>query len=272
MRKLAYGLFGGLVALLIGLTWLAPVQASPELQLTNFPTPTPGTDGRILYQVQSGDTLWRLEAVTGVSIDELRQLNNLSVDDVIIPGQFLLLGLAGPAEATLEPGATGQPAPGVQLTPSPTSIMDSSAICVLLYLDVNGDAIRQGEEITMADGEVSVTERLGNYSQKGSTTFSPDPLCFESIPPGTYNVTMAIPEGYNRTTDLNATIELVPGDTAFLNFGMQPSAGLVQETGEQSQRDSNMLVGILGVTLLVVGAGAGIYAATIGRGKFSEGD
>jgi hypothetical protein len=272
MRKMAYGLFGGLLALMIGLAWLAPVQASPQLQLTDFPTPTPGPDGRILYQVQEGDTLWRIASVTGVDLDELRQLNNLGVDDVIIPGQYLLLGLAGPVEATTEPGATGQPGTGLEVTPSPTPIMDSSAICVLLYLDVNGDAIRQGEEITMADGEVSVTERLGNYSEKGTTTFSPDPLCFENIPPGSYNLTMAIPEGYNRTTDLSATVELVPGDTAFLNFGMQPSSSLVEETGEQTERDSNMLIGILGVTLLVLGAGAGIYAATIGRSRFSEGD
>lgn len=272
MKKMAYGLFGGLLVLLIGLTWLAPVQASPALQLTDFPTPTPGPDGRILYQVQEGDTLWRIASVTGVELDELRQLNNLGIDDVIIPGQYLLLGLSGPAEATTVPGATGQPGTGVQFTPSPTPIMDSGTICVLLYLDVNGDAIRQAEEITMADGEVSVTERLGNYSQKGTTTFSLDPLCFEDIPPGTYLITMAIPEGYNRTTDLSATVELVPGDTGFLNFGMQPSSGLVEETGQQTQRDSNMLVGILGLTLLVLGAGAGIYAATIGRSRFSEGD
>jgi hypothetical protein len=272
MKKKAYGLFGGLLVLMIGLAWLAPVQASPQLQLTDFPTPTPGPDGRILYEVQEGDTLWRIASVTGVDLDQLRQLNNLGVDDVIIPGQYLLLGLAGPAEATSEPGATGQPGAGVEVTPSPTPIMDSSAICVLLYLDVNGDAIRQVEEIAMADGEVSVTERLGSYSEKGTTTFSPDPLCFESIPPGSYNLTMAIPEGYNRTTDLSATVELVPGDTAFLNFGMQPSSALVEDTGEQTERDSNMLIGILGVTLLVLGAGAGIYAATIGRSRFSEGD
>ena len=275
MKKLAFGLLGGLIVVLLGFAWLAPVQAAPYLQLTNFPTPTPGPDGRILYQVQDGDTLWRIASVTGVDLDELRQLNNLGVDDVIIPGQYLLLGLAGPTESTQVPSSPGQPGTGAEVSPTPTAIMDSGAICVLLYLDANGDAIRQNEEIGMADGEVSVTERLGSYSEKGTTAISIDPiihLCFENILPGEYLVSMAIPEGFNRTTDLSATIDLVPGDTAYLNFGMQPNGKTVSNLNQETQRDSNTLIGILGVTLLVVGAGVGIYAATAGRSKYSEGD
>ena len=71
--------------------------AAPSLQMTDFPTPTPGTDGRILYTVQAYDTLWRIAAVSGISLDELRQLNNLSADDLIAPGDVLLLGLSGDA-------------------------------------------------------------------------------------------------------------------------------------------------------------------------------
>lgn len=275
MRKLSFALLAGLFIVLLGFAWLAPVQASPDLQLTNFPTPTPGPDGRILYQVQDGDTLWRIASVSGVDLDELRQLNNLGVDDVIIPGQYLLLGLAGPTESTQVPGSPGQPGTGPQVSPTPTQIMDSGSICVLLYLDANGDAIRQSEEIGMADGEVSVTERLGSYSEKGTTEISIDPIihkCFENLTPGEYLVSMAIPDGFNRTTDLSTSIDLAPGDTAFLNFGMQPNGQTVSNINQESQRDSNTLIGILGVTLLVVGAGVGIYAATAGRTKYSDGD
>jgi hypothetical protein len=272
MKKLAFGLFIGLIAVMFGLAWLAPAQAAPLLQNTPFPTPTPGADGRILYLVQSGDTLYWLESVTGVSVEELRQLNNMGPNDVLIAGTYILLGLGGPAEATRDPGAPDQPGDGSQLTPTPTAIMDSGAICVLLYLDANGDAIRQGEEIGMGDGEVSVTERLGAYSEVKTTFISIDPiepLCFEGILPGEYLVSIAIPEGYNRTTPLSATIELVPGDTAYLNFGMQPGAMMVDTSDEQGP---NLPVGILGVTLLVVGAAAGIYAAIASRGSFSERD
>ena len=46
-------------------TAIKPAYAAPALQLTEFPTPTPGPDGRIIYIVQDGDTLWRIAAVKG---------------------------------------------------------------------------------------------------------------------------------------------------------------------------------------------------------------
>ena len=53
MKKfIAFGLVAGFV--LIGFIFQVanPVSAAPELQLTTFPTPTPGPDGRIMYIVQ----------------------------------------------------------------------------------------------------------------------------------------------------------------------------------------------------------------------------
>jgi hypothetical protein len=163
----------------------------------------------------------------------------------------------------------------VQLTPTPTEIMTAGEICVLLYLDTNGNRIfEEGDEYGMQDGEVSVTERLGSYSGKKTTEFSIDPIvptCFENIPPGTYLVTMAIPEGYNRTTDLSTTIELMPGVTTFLNFGMQPNQDTVSVSTQQSQQSTNDLIGIIGITFLVAGTGAGIYTVLSNRGRFSKG-
>src|SRR4030065_1155071 len=76
-------------------------QAAPRAQLTVFPTPTPGPDGKVIYIVQSGDTLWRISAITGVKIETIRDLNNLGVNDNIIPGDRLLIGYAGPAGGDL---------------------------------------------------------------------------------------------------------------------------------------------------------------------------
>ncbi len=54
-------LSGTLVAVgLLLLTW--PVTAAPPLQATDFATPTPGPDGKIIYIVQPGDSLWRIES------------------------------------------------------------------------------------------------------------------------------------------------------------------------------------------------------------------
>src|SRR4030065_1292138 len=72
-------------------------RAAPQAQLTVFPTPTPGPDGKIIYIVQPMDTLWRISAITGVKIETIRELNNLGVNDTIMPGDRLLLGYAGPS-------------------------------------------------------------------------------------------------------------------------------------------------------------------------------
>jgi len=271
-----------IAALLLGLTItgvvlagvLNPVQAAPAYQLTPFPTPTPGLDGRILYTVQAEDTLWRISAVTGISLDELRQLNNLDVDAVIRPGQVLLLGLASPFQPTPEPGSTQAVPQQPLVTPSPTPLMDTSAICALLYLDVNGNAIREENEIALADGEVSVTERLGAYSNKGTTSFQDEPICFEQIPPGEYIITMALPGGLNRTTTLSVTVSLLPGDTSFINFGAQPAGAfptLVDTAGESASGSGGSvpLVVILGVFLLLGGIGLGVWAALSSRRRFS---
>ena len=92
-----------LVSALIIFGLSGTVSAAPALQLTPFPTPTPGPDGRILYIVKVGDTLLRISLISGVSLDELRGLNNLTGDN-IFEGQELLLGLGGPSQVTPTPG------------------------------------------------------------------------------------------------------------------------------------------------------------------------
>ena len=275
-RTRTFTLISGLaLVLLVVAGILVPVHAAPDFQLTPFPTPTPGLDGRIIYTVQDQDTLWRISAVSGVSLDELRQLNSLDADAVIRPGQVLLLGVVSPQQVTPAPGTALDPA--LQPTPTATVLADASQICALLYLDENGDAVRQESEIALADGEVSVTERLGAYSEKGTTAYNndTDPLCFENIPPGEYIVTIALPGGFNRTTPLSVTIQLLPGDTSYLNFGAQPTSifePLTDTANDGSGSRSNLLVGILGATLLLGGAGVGVWAVLNNRRRFFSSD
>ncbi len=135
-----------LVFPLLALTCLLLFQASyqtlaaPRAQLTPFPTPTAGPDGRILYTVQSGDSLWRIAAVAGIPLEELRAMNNLGPDDIISPGQKILLGLGGPAGQLPTQGPP--PTPTSEL-PTPTPGVGTGTLCILLYADVNGDAVRQ---------------------------------------------------------------------------------------------------------------------------------
>ena len=81
----------------------------------------------------------------GISFEQLRELNqNINTDCTnIIPGQDLLIALAGPAGATATPGPSPTPLPS---TVTPTPFAGTTDLCVLLYNDLNGDALRQATE------------------------------------------------------------------------------------------------------------------------------
>ncbi len=70
----------------------------PTQTSTNTPVkPSPTTYKKYVYHtVQKGDSLWSIASkYSGVSIDEIRKLNNLSVKQTIFPGQKLKIGLKG---------------------------------------------------------------------------------------------------------------------------------------------------------------------------------
>ncbi|GAB4523038.1 MAG: hypothetical protein Fur0018_05510 [Anaerolineales bacterium] len=248
-------------------------------QLTPFPTPTPGPDGRILYTVQPDDTLWRVAAVSGLTVDELRSLNNLSADAIITPGQVLLLGIGGPAIFTPTPGPTVTPP---SATPTATPETNTALLCILLFDDQNGDAIRQDGEAVIPGGKISILERSGALSLEAESgtqiekdcNFNPytgfDPALgfssFLEMPPGDYNVSVGVPEGYHPTTLMNYALRLAPGDQTYLDFGAQkddlgqPAA---PSTPENSGGSSAWL-GILGGGLLLAGIGLALFANRLG--------
>jgi hypothetical protein len=242
----------------------APTQAAPNPQLTNFPTPTPGSDGRIIYIVQEGDTLWRIAAVAGISLTELRDLNFLDPGDVVQPGQQLVLGLGGPSagEATEGPSTTETPS-----EPTETPIPGNGILCVLLFADINGDSRRQEEEIGLSGGAINISNRDGSVSITVDTpghdpvSETADYYCEDSLQEGDYNVSVAIPEGYNPTTALNSPVELLAGDITYLTFGAQAGSVVIEETVSQTESTgSTPLLGIIGLILLVGGIGLGVYS------------
>ena len=89
-------------------------------------TSTPGDDGKVIHQVQVGQSLWGIADIYGTTVQEIRALNNMSVEEAIYPGELLLIRTV-PTEIPSTPtlAATGtSPAitPGLTETSIPTLV------------------------------------------------------------------------------------------------------------------------------------------------------
>jgi hypothetical protein len=239
-------------------------QASPNPQVLQYATPTPGSDGRIIYIVKAGDSCLRISLLTGVSVDEIRSLNRLNLNCDLREGLELLIGFGGPSAGSPTPGPSPTP---TQILPTPTLVNSGMAqICVLLYEDLNGDGKRQETEPAIAGGEVSVTNLAGGYSQT-LTTLPANPdvdfqgICFTDAPPGEYTVSVGIPDGYNPTTalsyDLKGAKKVEAGGTVYLPFGAQPGSSPVTNPAAESRSPT---IAIVGAVMLVIAGGLFYYA------------
>ena len=240
-----------------------PVRAAPEYQEPIY-TPTAQPDGRIIYIVKRGDTLLSISLITGVSVDDLKGMNNLS-GDIITEGQELLLGLGGPPVDVITPGPT--PTPTISL-PTPTPEPGSGNLCILLFNDVNGDSLRQEEEPSIPDGAISVKNREGTVSEAVDTVVGFEAHCFELLPEGLYTISVAVPAGYNPTTNTSYEVQLDGGDETFIDFGAQvssqnvPDTPLLPEEGERSP-----VLGIVGGVIILVGIGLALFAGRLLKGR-----
>lgn len=260
-----------LLAATFALTWagmrqtaMDAAQAAPDAQVPIY-TPTPQPDGRIIYIVKVNDTLLGISLITGVPVDKLRVLNNLT-SDTIYEGQQLLLGLAGPVEITPTAGPTPTPTP---VLPTPSPKPGQGTLCILLFNDINGDSIRQESEPWIPGGAISFGNRAGNISETLTTPSGDEHQCFPELPEGIYTISVAVPEGYNPTTETTYETPLRAGDTTYINFGAQAnSQTLAQAPAIPAPEGSRSpLLGILGGIFLLAGAGVAFFAARMLRGR-----
>lgn len=254
-----------LVVLAIGRPAFAGGLAVPEAQGGAFVTPTPGPDGKIIYTIQEGDSLWVIAANAGISVEQLRALNGLAIDDFIVPGKQLLLGYAGPAQPT---AAEGQAPTATPIPPTPTPVFGTAEICALLFVDDNGNAMLDSGEPPLGGGQVSIANVSGQLAAEFTTTveYTEDGLplshCVPDLQTGDYNVSAAVPADYNPTTAMSVPVRIDAGDTRYVEFAAQPSAALVNNGGG-GQRSTAL--GILGLVLLAAAGGLALYASRLGR-------
>jgi len=257
-------LFLSLLAALLGLLALAwPAAASPAAQIV-YNTPTPRTDGRIIYVVKSGDSCISIALMHKITEDQLRTLNNIRTTDCVIRvGQELLIGLSGPAESPT-PGPSRTP---TALLPTSTPLPGKAIACVVLFEDINGNGSLEDDESALAGGAVSMVNRSGSVSLTGTTNNSIDkPLCFDNITEGDYSVSIAAPQGYNPTTFTSRSFTLQRGETSTLDFGAQVS---IKAPPAETATDDNSprlpLLGVLGVLLILGGIALAIFWRRLSR-------
>src|SRR6266542_5618826 len=254
--------------LLLALGISLPVAAAPNAQ--GFLTATPMPDGRILYFVQEGDTCSGVALKHGISVAQLRQFNSRLDENCTLPiGQQLIVGLA------VLNAPTGGPVPTLASpTVTTTPVSGTTEVCVLLFNDMNGDALRQETEFGIDGGAVSLTNLNGSYSQTQNTTSAIDPdtgepsrACFSDVPEGEYNVSVAVPDSYNPTMLLSYTLTVKAGDRASIDFGAQSKTVTVSQQADTQEGGRSSILGIFGFLLLLGGAGLGYYVYRSGQPK-----
>ncbi len=83
-------------------------------------------------------------------------------------------------------------------------------------------------------------------------------MCFDDIPVGTYNISIAIPDDFNPTTVTNYPLEVRAGEEATIDFGAQlaipPESEVVPDTARRVP-----VLAIVGGIILLAGLGLGVY-------------
>lgn len=257
-----------------------PATAAPAPQYTFFPTPTPGPDGRIVYIVQENDSIWRIAAIFNISLERLYDINRWGEEHTIKPGDEVFLGLGGPSAVTPTSGPSPTPAP---VTPTTTPEPGWGVLCVVLYEDQNGNSAREEEEPALSNGAISLVESSGKESRTArSEEYDDTSICnydydygwpistgyviFSDTIEGEYNISVALPDGYNATTRTDRTVLLKSGDKAYVAFGAQANAETeaeapsIQIEDTPKKKGPSPLIIVAGVLFLLGGIGLGVYA------------
>ncbi|MFZ2378340.1 MAG: LysM peptidoglycan-binding domain-containing protein, partial [Trichococcus flocculiformis] len=143
------------------------------------PTVTPGTTS---ITVASGDTLWKIANANGLSVAELKTLNNLT-SDVIVPGQTLLV-----KKTTTKPSVTPPSNPAVPTPPSTVStITVASGDTLWKIANANGLSVAELKTLNNLSSDyiypgqsLKVTKSVTNGNN--STGVTPPTVTKPSVP------------------------------------------------------------------------------------------
>ncbi|MEN6570959.1 MAG: LysM domain-containing protein [Anaerolineaceae bacterium] len=242
---------------LLALLMVVPQLTHPAQAQIYYYTPTADSAGNVIYTVKAGDTCDSIALLNGVSLQDLQTLNQLTVDDCRFLTEGKKLRLAIIPTPVITPGPSPTPTSSL---PTPAPPIGFGTLCVYLFDDVNGNAMVDSGEGPIAGGKINISSSASNTSLSGTTLASADaaPVCFNDIPESNYTISMAIPDGYNATSNQNVTIKLKAGDTATVNFSAQQSGR--SSASHQQGSSRSILLAVVGGIVLIAGVGIGLYA------------
>nr|MBN1228283.1 LysM peptidoglycan-binding domain-containing protein [Anaerolineae bacterium] len=255
-------------------TTVAPTavpSATPTPTETPFAYSTPDATGRIVHLVGPGDTLSGIAFMYGVSMDEIKRLNNMT-DDIVVLGTYLIIREGGsatepPTEATpteepTEASPTEAPpteAPTQeQPTEQPTEAVGTGTICVMSWDDTNGNGIREAGEERLAGITFTInngTTLLDRYTTDGIS----EPYCFVEMPEGTYTISWT-GDSFEATTPQVWTATVTDGAILNQEFGARLlGSGDQTPAEEEGGGIPTWLIAVLGaLAVFVVLGGIGM--------------
>lgn len=244
---------------------------------------TPDAEGIIYDVVRPNDTLWAVAIRAGLSLTDLLDLNNLTEDALIQPGDRLIVGFGEPP-ATMTPEAS--PTPVVTReppTPTVTRLAPPvTALCLVAFSDANGSGERDPSEPLQAGVAFTVFTAesvVANYVTDGVS----EPYCLTDLSPGNYQVTRSVGREETLTNSGNRTVLLAAGDQVMLGFGglLGPTPAPTETAVSPSEtaapigsNSTNTLVGTPSSTSvnriqpILIGAGILIGISLIGAAVF----
>jgi hypothetical protein len=113
------------------------------------------------------------------------------------------------------PTNTPEPSPTPTNTPVPPS---GGTICVNAFADTDADGQRSATEGYMAGVTFTIVQDDQVVTQ-GVSTGTDNPLCFEELESGSYQVAQILPRNLNTTTAPDTSIEVEEGSSVSLEFG-----------------------------------------------------
>ncbi len=218
-------------------------------------TATPRPDGSIVHTVEEGDTLFGLALLYGTTVEEIKALNGLN-SDLLIVGQELLI----------RPPQSGAASP----TPTPAPVSQQpGALCTGAFEDRNGNEMKEdgepwiaGISIYLIDGHGWKTTLISGAGQ---------PACARDLAPGYYVLAVESPAGYQPSGPTRRDIWLPWNAEATLLFGFQLGAASTAPTPfpttapvtsaevDYSRIGEGLLLGIGFIALLLVGGVVGYW-------------